>query len=341
MHGVAQAQGASVALLYSQTADIWSDGVGTIGAHKKAIYLALRHLQLPVDVVVEEDATSGALTRLNYTALYITEAHVTDAAGAAIAEWVKQGGTVFATAGAGLRNEFNASNSAMATLLGVAETATRSCAHSSGEIHWLKDDLPFTQPLEHVSGAAGSATATMPALGRVSVFSAAATTTTLAKFAGSGLSAVVQSSVGRGHAIYAGFLPGLSYFFPAIPRRPADRGATDLNMNHFVPHEFDVAAREMIGLGAKAAGARSPVVASEPLVESGVITAVAPHHGTAVPLINWASRPISNLTVQLNFGVEFAHAHLSSGAALTRSTGADGATVFSLDLAVADAIVLR
>ena len=46
MHGVAQAQGASVALLYSQTADIWSDGVGTIGAHKKAIYLALRHLQV-------------------------------------------------------------------------------------------------------------------------------------------------------------------------------------------------------------------------------------------------------------------------------------------------------
>ena len=104
MHGVAQAQGASVALLYSQTADIWSDGVGTIGAHKKAIYLALRHLQLPVDVVVEDDALSGALTRLNYTALYITEAHVTDAAGAAIAEWVKEGGTVFATAGAGLRD---------------------------------------------------------------------------------------------------------------------------------------------------------------------------------------------------------------------------------------------
>ena len=77
---------------------------------------------------MEEDALSGALTRLNYTALYITEAHVTDAAGAAIAEWVKEGGTVFATAGAGLRNEFNASNSAMATLLGVTESATRSCA---------------------------------------------------------------------------------------------------------------------------------------------------------------------------------------------------------------------
>ena len=337
MHGVAQAQGASVALLYSQSADIWSDGVGTIGAHKKAIYLALRHLQLPVDVVVEEDAVSGALKRLNYTVLYITEAHVTDAAGAAIARWVKHGGTVFATAGAGLRNEFNASNAAMSTLLGVAETAT----HSSDELHWLKDDLPFAEPLEHVHGVAGSAAASMPALGRVSVSSAAATTTTLARFAGSGLPAVVQSSVGRGHAIYAGFLPGLSYFFPAIPRRPADRGATDLNMNHFVPHEFELAAREMIGLGAKAAGARSPVVASEPLVETGVITAVAPHHGTAVPLINWASKPISNLTVQLNFGVEFSHAHLSSGAALTHSASADGATVFSLDLAVADAIVLR
>ena len=194
MHGVAQAQPASVALLYSQTSDTWLDGVGTIGAHKKAMYLALRHLQMPIDVVIEEDALSGALRQ--YTTLYITEPHISEAAGAAIAQWVRNdGGVVFATAGAGLRNEFNITNQAVSALLGVTETATRSSAHSSGvrvstralasvaiaialpgpfflqELHWLKDDLPFSIPLDHVSFQPDDMTAaSMPALGRISVF---------------------------------------------------------------------------------------------------------------------------------------------------------------------------
>ena len=74
-----------------------------------------------------------------------------------------------------------------------------------------------------------------------------------------------------------------------------------------------------------------------------MITAVAPHHGTVVPLINWASKPIRNLTVRLDFDVAFTHAHLSSGAPLAHAAaaGGDGAGVFTLSLAVADAIVLR
>jgi hypothetical protein len=245
--------------------------------------------------VIEDDAVSGALHRLNYTALYITEPHITDAAAAAIAKWVHAGGVVYATAGAGLRNEFNDTNVAMAALLGVAETATRTSAHSSGELHWLKDDLPFSTPLERVSfkPAADSGAivgATMPALGRVSVFTSASETPpeVLATFSGSGKPALLRRAVGRGQAFYSAFLPGLAYFFPAIPRRPADRGCTDESDNHFVPRDFDTRARALIGLGATAGRARRPVLASEPLVETGVITAVTPHHGTVLPLINWA-----------------------------------------------------
>ena len=52
--GVAQAQGAKAALLYSETADIYGDGIGTAGAEKRALYIALRHAMMPVDVVIEE-----------------------------------------------------------------------------------------------------------------------------------------------------------------------------------------------------------------------------------------------------------------------------------------------
>ena len=62
-----------------------------------------------------------------------------------------------------------------------------------------------------------------------------------------------------------------------------------------------------------------------------------------MPLINWASKPIQNLTVRLDFEVTFTSAHLSSGAALQHAAAADGqgSGVFTLNLDVADAIVLR
>ena len=45
-----------------------------------------------------------------------------------------------------------------------------------------------------------------------------------------GSPAVVSRKAGKGEVLYCGFLPGLSYFHPAIPTRPVDRGATDDSM---------------------------------------------------------------------------------------------------------------
>jgi hypothetical protein len=44
---------------------------------------------------------------------------VTDAAAAAIAKWVAAGGTVFASAGGGLLNQANETNTAMVDLFGI------------------------------------------------------------------------------------------------------------------------------------------------------------------------------------------------------------------------------
>ena len=58
--------------------------------------------------------------------------------------------------------------------------------------------------------------------------------------------AVVHRKAGRGAATYCGMLPGLSYYQPAIPRRPVDRGATDDSMTHFLPTAFDPEAAGLI-----------------------------------------------------------------------------------------------
>jgi hypothetical protein len=42
------------------------------------------------------------------------------------------------------------------------------------------------------------------------------------------------------------FLPGFSYFKPAIPLKPLDRGALEDAMSHFIPTAFDANAGDVL-----------------------------------------------------------------------------------------------
>jgi hypothetical protein len=136
-------------------------------------------------------------------------------------------------------------------------------------------------------------------------------------------------------AIYCGFLPGLSYFKPAIPRRPVDRGTTDGSMSHFTPTKFDNIAAALIA--ASAASVERPVLCSEQLVESRLIRS---EHGVLIPLVNWSGAPIKRLNVMVSAEVPTAQVTLASGKPV-RVDSVSGRPVFTLDLDVADAVILR
>ena len=95
--GAAQAQGAAVAVLLSESADIYFDPVGTHGSGLRTLYLALRHAELPVDIVTEDDAESGLLK--HYAVLYVAMPHLTTAAATAI-RWSSSGAMSSAAAAA-------------------------------------------------------------------------------------------------------------------------------------------------------------------------------------------------------------------------------------------------
>jgi hypothetical protein len=143
------------------------------------------------------------------------------------------------------------------------------------------------------------------------------------------------NNVGKGTAIYAGFLPGLSYFGPAIPKEPVDRGSTDQSMDHFIPTKFNKDVAEFIGGWANTV--QKPVTCSERLVESCVIEAKT---GVAIPLINWTGGPLRGLEVSLNIDVPDRQVSLASGNPV-KMEKKDGRPVFTFDLDVADALILR
>jgi hypothetical protein len=321
-----QRRPAETGLWFSETADIWNDNEGSFGAAKRALYIAILHQQLPLDFLVEQDALDGTLGR--YKLLYLADRHVSQAASAKIAAWVQQGGRLLATAGAGMFDEYNRPNKTLRELLGVEVTAL--VTPQDCEVGFIKQDLPFARAIETVTWSAEW----LPVTGAIT----RAKTGRDARIEGTfldGTPAVVARSAGKGESLYCGFLPGLSYFHPAIPRRPVDRGTTADSMAHFIPTGFDAAAGRLIGSMAQQIA--RPVTCSEPLVEASLIESGA---GAVVVLTNWSGRPIKALEVTLSSPPPGRGAALASGARI-QARKDDNQSILTLDLDVADVVILR
>ena len=83
----------------------------------------------------------------------MTQPHVTDAAGAGIASWVASGGTVFATAGAGMLNEANVTNKAFTGLMGITQRSvyTGTKDKFNATVRLVKQDINFVEVSVHES----------------------------------------------------------------------------------------------------------------------------------------------------------------------------------------------
>ena len=224
---------APAAIWFSEAADVWGDNASPFDAAKRTLYTAVRHHQLPLDVVVEGDRLT------DYRVLYLTDRHVSRKASEAIARWVERGGRLFATAGAGMRDEFDRPNRILRKTLGVDETDLEIAP--GPPVRLCKQDLPFTEPIDHVAWNG----AEIPVIGVRS--RVRAEDATVEGTFSDGTPAITVRTAGRGRAMYCAFLPGLSYFKPALPRRPVDRGHRADSMAQFLPNAFDAAASRLIG----------------------------------------------------------------------------------------------
>ncbi len=316
---------ADSALWFSETGDIWGDNHGSLAAAKRGLYTAIRHQQIPLDFVVEEDALDGTLQQ--YRTLYLTDAHVSQAASLKIAAWVQAGGSLFATAGAGMFDERNQPNNRLRKLLGVKQTQLESAENK--QLIWIKQDLPFLDPIAQIKSEHGA----------IPVFAVRSHVTedgaeVVSSFS-DGSPAVTRHRVGEGKAMYCAFLPALSYYRPAIPKRPVDRGATDDAMVHFLPTGFDPRLADLIA--APVADRILPIVCNEPLVETTVIDSP---HGSLISLVNWSGKPVQSLSVDIRIPMPRGGVSLASGGAV-RVQRRNGRLTATLACETADALIFR
>eukprot|EP01043_Picozoa_sp_COSAG02_P054556 COSAG02_NODE_6194_length_3740_cov_1.554793_4_plen_340_part_01 len=314
-NGAAQAQGTAVAILASESSNYWLRNAGTQGAAKRTLYIALRHGGYPIDFVLEEDCVAGHLK--HYSALYVVDAQVSEAATAAINAWANIGGIVVASAGALAQNEFNLTSTAVGELLApVNQTALwvgpmgcpqgvqdHRCQRS--RVQLSKQDLAFVDELDRVFVSDGTSMEQSTGVyGEKAMFTieegpAKGAMAVQGTFR-DGQPAILNVSHGRGTVWYYGFHPGLAYFRTALPdTEPPCKGSTDDSYNHWVPTDFDATAANALYAPLQGIPGARPVTSIPQLVEVGVVTSLS-ERGTVLPLINWSNDPIDEVTVLLH-----------------------------------------
>ena len=98
---------AKVALLYSSSSDVWTVGDNlAYGFDRMHTWLALAHAQVPVDIVSERQVERRARSTATRSATSAGP-NLTRAAAEKLKDWVQRGGTLWLTAGAAARDEYD------------------------------------------------------------------------------------------------------------------------------------------------------------------------------------------------------------------------------------------
>ena len=283
---------AKAAIMLSWAADTWDTqdlgGAGHLYSAKynvnnderKALWMAFRHAQYPVDLITDEDIAEGGLT--DYRVLYIVGSEMLAAAAGPLKQWVKVGGIVYATGGGGLLDEYHRPLESLYEMYGITgHDLERKVRHIRP-----RDTLPKAKALDtvRIDAVGGRLSAVeLPALLYRETLEPADGAEVVGRYESDNAVAAVLHPYGKGATFYIGALAGIAYLTPAAPP------SSDV-----LPTGFPEDRRELIAAPMRWAGIVPPVRTSDPLVEAQYMVG---ENGAIVTLTNWRQDPIDELVV--------------------------------------------
>ncbi len=263
-----------VALLYTLASDLWQQFGYVTQSERRLTYFSLLHDQFGVDLITETDVEQGRLS--DYAALYICDPNVPAATCGKIRDWVREGGRLYASAGAASRDEFDELSPGLSDVLGIAPVAEVAPQKARYDRRGALNSLPWLDQITLASGggfgALGLKATLAPQGGKVTgTFS-------------NGSPAVVEHTFGKGRSLYVATCPAVSY------AKDAKIVSDDLK------EKWPAIQRSFINTQAHAA-AQPAVKLSSPVVEAGVYDS---QQGTALVLGNFTYEPLPALSVSLD-----------------------------------------
>ncbi len=284
-----------------------------------ALHYALVHSGYTVDFVDEVDLAAGALASRGYTTLYLTTPNLSEAAVRAVGAWVKNGGVLAATPGAGVADEYDSPADQLRDVLGIGpRKAVRTAMGSEAE--------PGVDGVRFEPSMSALGSKELQVSGPIAALDPVPGTEVLARGRDGG-AVWTRRSVGRGHAMAFGFFPGWQYWLSP------DRGDGSR-----LPLEWSDTWRRVIAEAPRAANTGRPAAASIPGVETCVLDSPK---GRAIVLLNWTDVLQPEVKVRVTGAATgFAAPTSTSGTAVkSRAIGTD--LEISLSLRNVDVLLLN
>jgi len=240
---------------------------------RKAVWLALRHAQYPVDLITDEDVAQGKLSR--YKVLYMVGQELLEDAVPNLDKWVRKGGILVADGGGGLLNQYHSSLKQMYELYGLKKAILERPIRSIKP----KSDLPTMNPLDTISfsGEFAGVLKQIPALCYKQTLFPNSDVQTIGRYS-DGSVACVMRKVDKGRVLLFGGLVGLAYLKPAMA-----------NKVKRLPESFPDDVRQLIIQPLRWANVQQHLVVSDPLVEA---TLQESSYGQIITLINFRNEPV-------------------------------------------------
>ncbi len=290
---------AKIAVGWSSSTDIWDlslkdekpymPGNCVYPQERQNLYLLLRHLQYPCDIISEEDITEGYLD--NYDVFIVVGDHIKPEAAEKLKKWVEKGGTLISVAGGGIFDHYNKPLDTLFPVYGIKKTELKKHALALRPKLELLHEKPIDRVIfSDINGKKisfdifGYKQTFVIDSGRV-----------IAKYS-DGEPACVENNYGRGKAIIMGFLPGPTYFKNAFPLKPFGRSGTKDELQGFFPTGgFSKEVYQVFGN--MLSDVKREVMCSEALVEPIVRRS---EKGYVIALVNYSGRKLDNLNIKLN-----------------------------------------
>lgn len=297
---------AEAAILFSSATDIFAlNRTWSYGFDRMFFWLALTHANIPVDFISEQRVEEQGLK--GYKVCYFDGRNLSVAAAAQLASWVKSGGTLVMTAGAGARDVYNRPTTVLDSIRPAACGTLDEFQHFKAEWKSLSDLKPQELVTMKNDGTQIEVLSVKqelkPALG----------SEILGTFS-NGSPAVVTKTMGQGTVYSFGFLPALAYMRSALVARQKLSGSlsdakptgtpdrslilsdTELLRRSASPWQYPAAIRNVIVGPALQAKADRPVLCSVPLVDAVFMESAK---GIVVPLANYTLQPVKELTLSV------------------------------------------
>lgn len=268
----------SVEILYSVSHDIWNNDNQAAFVEKRLLWHALRHLQIQPNFLREDDIEAGKLEK--YKVLYITDWNITRRASEKIDKWIKNGGTLYLSAGAATRDEFNGHYTPKFAENIWIENPTQKIKYEKSTFN-ERTILPNIKPLTAVNVEINGKKFNLPAIGvRLDLNQ---NLKSFAKFEdGKNAGAVIP--YGKGQIIAVGFMPMLGY------GKLADFKPKTLE------EKWKSEPREIIKKSLELAKIDAVIKTNIPVIETNLLNGI---NGSAIVLANYTYQPVKALIIDV------------------------------------------